>query len=694
MRSLCKEIIREDENIITYKIFFPKEELINILKAKGIKRIFKGDQNLLWDGLITDIALKIALKDKIDFYPFVHDEKLGTGDNRLIPFYKDNFRFTITEDYAKKTTGAVYINQDISYGLFYGISIEPKDFKKVGFRIKWLLRNWGEYKEEINKDECYKKALESLGFSWNYSKISEITKSGIMANRDALEIFFKKNPHAEIYYLFSKSLGWYGIVPKYPEDISLSSIYLDDSNLLDLIKRLFILSVRGILRQVKEKDLREKIIERARKIKNWFNEFIKDKNKSLVDLQIFLAKKIIKDVYKDSIDLEFNTTSEMLKITKDKEIDNDFYYFFDLCLKYPYIFIESYNKALNKSGLDLKRLNIKNNLFYPPFFIEVFSKDEKNRKILMRCNLEISQADKEVFIRLFSHHCSSSTYVSKYSLNNACNFIKTLISTDNFPYGFSLIGKAGPFMAEMRRVDKVLAVPEMGSKYSPMVDYFLGELRSKNIDIPPSHLLRVQINILDNLKYLDTFTFKLPKFLSIYFGEEISNKDFSKIWRYKIEEIEDILKVFSKTEQGEYFHLAKIILYQKGYIDLEVNEKIKKYIRKVSPHIRRLENIKFPEEFLKVLKNLIEKRNYIISILKEKKEKSDKSLYKEKEFIEYKILFLFAVLIRSLLMAKESLIYINFRPYSLSLYLLGGEDLIKLLVENVKFNLEKVVFKI
>ncbi|MGB9857824.1 MAG: hypothetical protein ACPLKX_06780 [Dictyoglomaceae bacterium] len=697
MIDLCKEKIREDENFITYKIYFSSCDLPKILKENGIEKVFKGDQNIFWDGLITDIALKKALKDEIPFYPFIHDEKLGTGDKRLIPFYKDDLRFTITEDYAQKITGAVYINQDISYGLFYAVPIEPKEYKDLGFRLSWLTEKWGEFREILDKDKEFKKALESLSFSWDYERISEKTYEGPCANKDALKKYFKKNPSSEIYYLFSKSLGWYGIVPKYPEEISLSSIYIDESNLLDLIKKLFFLAVKGCLRQVKNRNKKREIIERAKKLKSWFEELLKEEKPiSLVDLHKYLAQKIIRDLYSDSINLEFTTTSEMFKVLPNAKINDDLYYFFNLCLKHPNIFINSYNTALNKTKLHLKRLNIKNDLFHPPFFIEIFSKDKSGRDILTRCNIEIKNGGEGVWIRLFSPHCSSNTFISNFSLDSAYKFIKTLISTNNFPHGFAIIGKAGPFMAEMRRVPRVLAVPEMGSKYSPMVDYFLGELKRNNIEIPPSHLIRIRINLLDNLKFLKDYRFKLPKFLSIYFGEEITSEEFSNSWRKKIKKIGDILKIFPNTEQGEYFHLATVLLVKKGYLpkDFLENPKVKRYIEKVQAYIDLLSDINLPFEFLMNLKNLLEERLKILSILKREREKAEKKLHKKREIIEYKILFLFAVLIRSLLLVKESLTYINYRPYSLSIYLLGGADLFKNLVDNACFNLEKVIFKI
>ncbi|PMQ02137.1 MAG: hypothetical protein CBR30_00300 [Dictyoglomus sp. NZ13-RE01] len=691
MRSICKEKIREDENFETYKIYFPSEDLVNELKERGIEAVYKGDQNILWDALITDLALKIRLEDKVKYIPFIHDEKLGTGDQRLANLYDDKNRFTITEDYAQKVTGAVYINQDISYGIFYAVPIEPHEYKNLGFHLSWISRKWRDYKKLLINDDSFTRAIESLGFTYNYHRVSQVTRLGPCANISALKKLFERNPQAEIYYLFSKSLGWYGIVPREAEDISLSSIYLDESNIKILLEKLFILGVRGTLKQIKNKNYRKRVIERAKKIRNWYKEIIfSNHNISIVDLHKYISKKIIEDLYKNDIELKFETTSNMFRITSKEEVKEDSYYFFDLSLRNPQLFAQAYNMALNKAGLHLKRMHIKNNTFSPPFFMEVFS-IEKSRLILTRCNIEIKN-DGISEVRLYSPHCTSTTLISKNSLSSACEFIKTLLDSERFPHGFSLIGKAGPFMAEMRKYPKILAVPELGSKYAPMVDYFLGELFRRGVEVPSSHLLRIRINLLDNLKYLGDTEIILPKYLSIFFGETVDPKDFSYSWRNIVDTIDKFLEIISNTQQGEYFHLAKIILAEKGIIDFERSHKYLKYKEKIKNSIGIIKEIKIPMEFLEELKNLIYEREKILNLLRERKKNSDKSLFDKRDLLEYKILFLFGVLIRGLLLVKESLIYINYRPYSLILYLLG-DDFFKTLVNNAQFNLEEIKFK-
>jgi hypothetical protein len=688
MEVSCKEIIREDENFYTIKINCTSD-LSKKLIDLGIKWVYKGDQNLLWDALITDLVVYNNLKDKLPFIPFVHDEKLGTGDHRLIPFYKNPGRYTLTEDYAGKLTGAVYINQDISYGLLYGVPIEPSDYNDLNFKLLWLAKDWGKYKDIIKQDGNFIRSLADFGFSLDYENYSIFTGSGLMANRETLTSYFQRNPKAEIYYLFSKSLGWYGIVPRYPEEISLSSIYFNDE-LLRYLKTLFILGLRGTLRQVKNKEKRRGILERARKIYNWAKEILKEQNITIADFQVKLAEKIVKDISED-YNLSFQRTSDILKIASYEDLKNkDFYYFFDLLLKYPIVFSQAYNSALNKARLPLKRILIKENTFQPPYFLEIFN-FQGDRKILVRCNLEIKNKERP-YIMLSSPHCKSFVLMSKENLISAETFLKTLYYSGKFPYGFALIGKAGPFMAEMRRHPRVLAVPEEGSKYAPMVDYFLGELNSYLKNIPDSHLIRIRINLLDNLDKID-LDLQVPKFLEVYLGKKIINsKEFSKIWKNKVEQVSKVLEVIKGLESGEYFHLANFILYEKGYmVDLGRSVKlIKKLEAKGYDGI--FKNFPFPKSFLSTVYELLNERKKIIERIKEKKAEAPRELFELRDFIEYKVLFLFGVLIRSLLIFKKSLQYLNYRPYSIILYLISPE-FIKDLIRNSEIYLERVEFK-
>jgi len=688
MGVVCREIIREDENFYILRINCTSD-LSKKLIDLGIKWVYKGDQNLLWDALITDLVIYNNLKENLPFVPFIHDEKLGTGDYRLIPFYKDPGRYTLTEDYAGKLTGAVYINQDISYGLLYGVPIEPSEYNDLNFKLLWLAKDWGKFRDIIKRDDNFSKSLADFGFSLDYENYSVFTGSGIMANKETLTSYFQRNPKAEIYYLFSKSIGWYGIVPRYPEEISLSSIYFDDE-LLRYLKTLFILGLRGTLKQVKNREERKGILKRAKKIYNWAKEILEEQNVSIADFQIRLAEKIIKDISED-YNFNFQRTSDILKIASYEDLKNkSFYYFFDLLLKYPIIFSNAYNSALNKARLPLKRVVMRENTLQLPYFLEIFN-FQGNRKVLIRCNLEIINQDKP-YIRLSSPHCKSFVLVSKENLDSAETFLKTLYDSGKFPYGFALIGKAGPFMAEMRKHPRVLAVPEEGSKYAPMVDYFLGELNSYLKSIPDSHLIRVRLNLLDNLDKMD-LDIQVPKFIEIYLGKKVINsKEFSKIWRNKVEQVSKFLEIIKGLELGEYFHLASFILYEKGYsVDLGRSIKLVKKLESKG-YDGIFKNFTFPESFLLMLYNLSNERKEVIKRIKEKKLEAPRELFELRDFIEYKILFLFGVLIRSLLIFKKSLHYLNYRPYSIILYLISPE-FIKHLIRNSELYLERVEFK-
>lgn len=689
----CAEVIREDENFYTVK-FNCTDSFISSLTDLGIKEVYKGDQNLLWDALITDLVLYKRLKDKIPFIPFLHDEKLGTGDHRLIPFYKDDGKYVISEDYARKLTGAVYINQDISYGLFYGVPIESTEYKELNFKLSWLGKYWKDYKNLLRKDEIFSRTIEDLGFTWDYSRYSEITCTGYIANKETLESYFIRNPEGEIYYLFSKSLGWYGIVPRHPEEISLSSIYIDEE-LKRKISKLFLLGVRGTLRQIKDKTKRREILRRARNIYNYAKGILQDfKDITIADFQIKIADWVIKEILGTEVNFNFKKTSEILRIDSFEDFKyKDFYYFFDIVLRYTEIFAQAYNNALNKAKLPLKRIIVRDGTYQPPYFLELFRR-HNGREILTRCNIEIKNNYEDSYIRLFSPHCSSITFLKGKGINNVEEFLRVLIDSKKFVNGFALIGKAGPFMAEMRRVPRVLAVPEEGSKYAPMVDYLLGELKRNIKDLTDSHLIRIRLNLLDNLCLLGDLVFRLPKFLSLYIGkEEISAKEFSEIWRSKVEKVEKILSLIKGLEAGEYLHLAKIILWEKGLIeDLGRSYKLLNKLR-AKGYGEEFKYFPFPESFLKYLKEVTEKRKIIIEEIKRRKEEAPFYLHEERKLLEYKILFVFGVFIRSLLLFEKSLKYLNYRPYSVIIYLISPEFITQL-IDNAEIFIEKVIFKI
>uniref|UniRef100_A0A7C3SMF0 Uncharacterized protein n=1 Tax=Dictyoglomus turgidum TaxID=513050 RepID=A0A7C3SMF0_9BACT len=103
-------------------------------------------------------------------------------------------------------------------------------------------------------------------------------------------------------------------------------------------------------------------------------------------------------------------------------------------------------------------------------------------------------------------------------------------------------------------------------------------------------------------------------------------------------------------------------------------------------------NFPFPKSFLLTVYELLNERKKIIERIKEKKAEAPRELFELRDFIEYKVLFLFGVLIRSLLIFKKSLQYLNYRPYSIILYLISPE-FIKDLIRNSEIYLERVEFK-
>lgn len=138
---------------------------------------------------------------------------------------------------------------------------------------------------------------------------------------------------------------------------------------------------------------------------------------------------------------------------------------------------------------------------------------------------------------------------------------------------------------------------------------------------------------------------QVPKFIEIYLGKKVINsKEFSKIWRNKVEQVSKFLEIIKGLELGEYFHLASFILYEKGYsVDLGRSIKLVKKLESKG-YDGIFKNFTFPESFLLMLYNLSNERKEVIKRIKEKKLEAPRELFELRDFIEYKILFLLVFL--------------------------------------------------
>src|SRR5262249_39723845 len=92
--------------------------------------------------------------------------------------------------------------------------------------------------------------------------------------------------------------------------------------------------------------------------------------------------------------------------------------------------------------------------------------------------------------------------------------LNSQLSTLNPQPTISVMGKAAPFAAELARWPRAMALPEQGSKYSPMIDHLLVGLKERGVLERVDHLvLRIGLNELDGLGSAGDVPLRLPQFL-------------------------------------------------------------------------------------------------------------------------------------------------------------------------------------
>ena len=243
---------------------------MKLLDNENINIIFKGDQNIFWDALITDIALYTSLKEQntqTTFTSFIHDEKIGTPDPNLLYYsnIEDN-NYLITEDYSNSSGVATYTNIDTSYGLFYFPALELAQLKDYGINVRAISKKYIEYVEKLDKDFLEKFA--ATGFTSILGISNEHKDSTYMIN-DVLKLFFNDHKEQEIFYIFTKSFGKFGVVPVQDQNYLFSSIQISDANIKDVLKSLYFdYLLKGLLEQAYLPENKEDIINRSNNLIN------------------------------------------------------------------------------------------------------------------------------------------------------------------------------------------------------------------------------------------------------------------------------------------------------------------------------------------------------------------------------------------------------------------------------------------
>ncbi len=591
---------------------------------------YKGDQNVLWDALPYGYAL---YNSGIHPTYFIVDEKLGTADYRI---KDENHDFMITSDYCNNLTGAVWIHQDISSGPFYTPAVEPKTWKKLGVHLKYIDEKYLKVVEEFN----LKKILSDLGIQ--------------IENGDIIKAL-------------TESTCYTGIVPTRFSQRSISSVPLNNE-LKEKYWLLFLYALKGSLK-ASPKDNRKEILKRGRQLLSLSQEFLKDSdNKTVSDLQEFFWKVGWKVLFE--IDAPKTIRVSELFELKKQEIPQKV---FLIALSHPKEFAESYNEALNQAKLPLKRIRYSNNEIEFPFFMEC----KLECGTLVRWRIRAIFGDDNITFRLIYPIKGYSKEITLPKNATLEEVKKAFLSICKNP---TLIGKAGPLVTELTRPPRILALPELGSKYTPMVFHLTNELKKRGIEFDSGSILRLGARSLASLKILGNSEVILPKFLSCFWGEKTSAEWISINWENEAKKASEILENMV-YHPGQLRTLARYTL-------LEYNKNLPESLPK---KLQKLGNVSGISQVLnKVtadkLESLVTRRDELLKKRREQRESFEElpEIYEVNRAIE---LIMMGIIKRHIQLSQ--LTYMNRRPYSLSFYLTWGAEIVKHMARNVEQRREK-----
>jgi hypothetical protein len=590
------------------------------------QRFFKGDQNIAWDALPCAKAL-LMVSSSPTF--FIQDEKLGTADARIT--HKD--KFELTSDYCNRFTGAVWVHQDTSIGPFYALPTEPYTYKKFGFFLKHV-------------DSTFEDIADEFGL-WDF-----LPELGISKRK------------GQLIRSLTEGENYIGIVPTVDVQRSISSYKLIEGGLGNFYRFMLMLLYKGALK-ASSKNLWFNVKNRVRNLAESAKVFAKENPEATVsDLQVFIWKFGFKNIFE----------TEAPKLTKASDVfcfDGEIpHTVFMTTLRHPQEFADSYNEALNKAHLPLKRLKMKDGLMELPFFLECDVSGE-----LVRWHIKAT-FDKSITLRMY--YKPEGSKVIQLPQNPTIEDVKRSISKE---FGcHTLIGKAGTLISELTRPPRIIALPEQGSKYAPMVKFLTKELRNRGIDYNEGQLMRIGLNALDSLKILDNTEINLPGFLSCFWGKSKSSEWIASNWRKFASMSSELINAMNFSS-GQLLTVAKYIIMEKESNLPDV----------LPPKFQKLGNVKgisapVSQRLLEKLKSLVEKRDLILE-----QRRIMKAEFKNATMlfgIEKAIMLLVAgILKRHDQMA--SLFYINHRPYALSFYITFGPETVRDMAQNAQTRREE-----
>jgi hypothetical protein len=709
-------VINEGDSFVTLRrLAQSAEEVDRCLRERGTRRVFKGDQNQFWDALVTNECLRRAVVEgaREGTLFFVQDEKLGTPDVRFTSlFRRQGRRYVLTEDYFGRRSGAVWEHQDSSYGLFYTEAVGPEQFAAAAVHLPRAAEAWARLLQKGDFPTPLLDALEALGVSLRWDRSDAATRLGPPVHPAILAEAFHRDPVAGFFYAFTKSTGLYGIVPSANDDVTTSSIPVGDPELTSLFRWLLVhAAARGAMRAAGTRTQRRAVKQRARAVADWAGGFLRDSpDASVAEFQAEFSRAFTSEI--------FGRTPEPLERTShftglDAEdlyrLHNPadtLFYFLDLALRYPAEFAGAYNDALNRVGFGLQRVKFdpEGRRYLPPFFVEHAPAGEGTP--VYRYSLELSGEDWSQ-VTLLHPKAGSISLRADRPVRSAADLFRALfqhLGPETQPNGgcarLSVVGKAAPFAAELARWPRAMALPEQGSKYSPMIDHLLAGLRQRGVLERMDHLvLRISLNALDRLESVGDLPIRLPTFMRGVLGSELPAARLAHEWRRVSDEARATLAELGRLEVGQHVPAMKLVAAAAAGRDVAAeagrDPKLARFLARPAapnllPHLRAL-GAELPAAVASLLEALLGRRAALLEERRRQREQTPAAVVHELAALDTQLLALYAALVRRLWQRAESLPYLNDRPYSLALYLLLGPAFFQALVDGANFSFEYVV---
>lgn len=712
------KVINHGEQFVTLRATTDRPaEIREALAARDVQLIYKGDQNQAWDAVLSNHCLSRALAaSDTPVCFFVQDERLGTADARVARMARaGGRRYLLTEDYYRSLSGAVWEHQDAACGLFYTEAVSPAAFASAAVHLGRLGQQWELHSARCLEDAGWLRALADLGVTLpGTGPASPATRLGGVAEQ-SLDRLGDQEPSALLFYSLTKTDGLYGIVPSADENVTLSSIPAGDPEIRALARRLLVqVAARGAMRQTASAALRRGVRQRARALAQWAGAFLdQHPDTSIAGFQQALGRWLTGQIF-PADQMELATASRLAAVKRGREEDladprEGLHYFLNLALRHPAEFVESYNQSLNRVGLGLQRLrwDPESGHLTLPFFIEFVPPGGDGRTY--RFTLELHGTEL-VEIRLANPAQGLLKVISGSRIDSARSLFRALFQGLPGVDEIVAIGKAAPFAAELQRAPRGLGLPRQGSRYSPMVDHLLAGLKARGVLCRPTGLLiRIGLNLLDQLQAMGQMRLRLPRFLEPAMGREITCIAFSRRWRSVAREAQDQLELLSRLEVGQHVHFIPLLAQLRLGADpgsTSWTDGLRRIVAQFDggaawPRLAALAR-EMGESTAREVVRLAERREHLLGERRRRAMSATRSATgrlipqqeteagAERESIELRLAILQAALVRRLHQRAESLPYLNDRPYTLGLWLLFGPAIFPAVCRRVEFDVEYI----